>query len=401
MSNDYYFKSLIEAQETLNKIENVENLLLTASKYMGTITKCKSIWFLLDAGETLYALEIYHNGKHKITIDKQKQQKFEIFKEKKFMTFEEGHPILDWIDPHNGARYAFSCSLDLLMYECKIIYFYDDGEKHKSDKVVTHFANFVLSKIAYQLKINTLLSEKEKMNEEISLRNRLLCHDLSNSITVIKNFSLIGQKNNDPEKNRKLWSKVTKAIRAQEDLVRQAKILEAISSGKHHFELEIVDIRSIIEDAIFFFEDRSKEKNIELVATIDEKNQAFHVLAEKTSLSNQVVNNIVSNAIKFSSENSKIILDVRQSKPGEIKLSISDQGIGIPEEIRNSLFSFTEKTSRLGTHGEKGTGFGMPLVKTFMDSYGGSIEIETKEKQDDDDLAHGTTFHLFFKQAKT
>ena len=68
------------------------------------------------------------------------------------------------------------------------------------------------------------------------------------------------------------------------------------------------------------------------------------------------------------------------------------------QDIQKNLFSFTEYTSRTGTMGEKGTGFGMPLVKSFMDLYGGTIEIESREKVKGEE-AHGTTFHLYFQEA--
>ncbi|MFK7824606.1 MAG: sensor histidine kinase [Oligoflexales bacterium] len=397
MNIDYYYRNLIEYQEILNKQESIKKLTKSASSFLGTVTKCQGIWFLIYNPPKIHAIEIYQNGNHEIKLHSEENlQKYSVLSESKFLTFNEGSPILDWINPHNGSRYAYACSSSLLGYGCRIAYFYDDLDKQKSDPVVTHFANFFLTKFAYILKVENLLDEKEKMTEEIRLRNRILCHDLSNYIMKIRITSIKGQKELVHEENVKMWNKVARIAKNQAELVKYVRNLEALSSGKKQYTLEPVCIRSLIEEASFLFEDTLKEKDIEIVHTMKQEEE-YLVLADKTSLSNQVINNVISNAIKFSPKNSKITINFNQTKPGEIKLSIIDQGIGMPEKIKNNLFSFTDKTTRSGTMNEKGTGFGMPLVKAFMDSFNGKVEVETKEKSDENDLEHGTTFHLFFK----
>jgi signal transduction histidine kinase len=86
----------------------------------------------------------------------------------------------------------------------------------------------------------------------------------------------------------------------------------------------------------------------------------------------------------------KILISGKKLDDKTFCLSIVDQGIGIPAEILENLFSLSKKTSRPGTEGESGTGFGMPLVYATMKAYGGRIEIESAENQ-------GTTFKLFFR----
>ena len=79
-------------------------------------------------------------------------------------------------------------------------------------------------------------------------------------------------------------------------------------------------------------------------------------------------------------------------------LSISDQGVGIPRDLIGNIFREDKRTSRKGTKGEEGTGFGMPLVKTYMEYYKAKIEVESIS-EDEDSSNHGTTFLLYF-QAK-
>ena len=82
----------------------------------------------------------------------------------------------------------------------------------------------------------------------------------------------------------------------------------------------------------------------------------------------------------------------------QIILTMTDDGIGIPESILTKLFDDEAKTSRPGTEGEPGTGFGMPIVKSYMDLYEGRIEVLSKVK-DETTEDSGTTFNLYFKIA--
>ncbi|NRA46644.1 MAG: HAMP domain-containing histidine kinase [Oligoflexales bacterium] len=246
---------------------------------------------------------------------------------------------------------------------------------------------------------NRLIENNFKTQELFEQKNklvRLLCHDLNNSITIIKSAAISSLEIADAEKSLKNWQRVMRAVNTQEEMVNHVKTLEAISSGKSVMKLEPVSISKILEDARFIFDEQLKNKGISFV-TLVKGAQDFFVKADEVSLQNQVFNNILSNAIKFSEAGSRITVMAEKISQDQIRISICDEGIGIPEEIRKNLFSFTVHTSRTGTMGEKGTGFGMPLVKSFMDSYGGSIEIESKEKHADN-KDHGTTFHLTFQE---
>ena len=81
-------------------------------------------------------------------------------------------------------------------------------------------------------------------------------------------------------------------------------------------------------------------------------------------------------------------------KEEQIILSIKDNGIGIPQRILDNIFDITKPTSRHGTKGESGTGYGMPLVKKFLEMSNANIEIKTIENPHKD---HGTEILLFFQ----
>lgn len=88
----------------------------------------------------------------------------------------------------------------------------------------------------------------------------------------------------------------------------------------------------------------------------------------------------MSNAIKFSHNNSKINIEIK-NKDQFIELIIEDFGIGIPKNILHDIFSFNSNTNRKGTNGEKGTGYGMPLIKKYTEVMDGSIKIDSIENK--------------------
>ena len=120
----------------------------------------------------------------------------------------------------------------------------------------------------------------------------------------------------------------------------------------------------------------------------------FLIYVERVSFINSVICNILSNACKFSFENSTVEIKAKISN-GYGHILIRDYGIGIPPEILQEIFNLSKATNRLGTKQEEGTGFGMPIVKRYMDLYQGIIQI-TSQEEDTEIGKQGTTVTLQF-----
>ena len=99
------------------------------------------------------------------------------------------------------------------------------------------------------------------------------------------------------------------------------------------------------------------------------------VEAEWASLTGTVLGNLLSNAIKFSHPGATLHVATALAGPATVTLRIEDEGIGIPDDLRPLLFAPDARTSRVGTAGESGTGFGLPLVAMFLDKYGAGIAV--------------------------
>ena len=112
----------------------------------------------------------------------------------------------------------------------------------------------------------------------------------------------------------------------------------------------------------------------------------------------QVLNNLISNSIKFSHPGSSIDITVTEEAGDLTHIAVRDYGVGMNEELLAKIFDTGEPTSHVGTAGEKGTGFGMPVVKSYMKLYGGDIKIKSwPETQYPENC--GTEITLVFKSA--
>ena len=119
-----------------------------------------------------------------------------------------------------------------------------------------------------------------------------------------------------------------------------------------------------------------KEKRI----VVDVRGEdGLRVWAEEVPFVNSVLNNLLTNAVKFSHPGGRIEIRA-ESDPQWVRLSIRDRGIGIPPALLERLRGTQKVASRSGTLGEPGAGFGLRLARKFVESYGGSLEMRSVEK---------------------
>jgi len=248
--------------------------------------------------------------------------------------------------------------------------------------------------------VYVLLNE---LNEEVlKLKNQsiqnlvfILSHDISNPLSVIKG-RLQMLKKNIAEKDMASFEKVQHATQSINQIVDNVRDLYSTELGKKDIELKKIQFEQVVEDIKKNFSDRLQYKKIylnyypNLQSIILESNQGL--------LTHQIIGNLISNAIKFSPEESPINIHAAQDER-LTKIVIEDKGLGIPENIKNQLFEVKAKTSRTGTSGEEGTGFGLPIVKVYVERLGGKISLESKTKEESTE-EHGTRFILEFPNAK-
>lgn len=138
-------------------------------------------------------------------------------------------------------------------------------------------------------------------------------------------------------------------------------------------KLVYFDLQEIVSRVLRTYNDQIIKKNITIINRLDKE---VLVYADENMI-NSVVRNFIHNALKFSFKDDKIIIG-NLRKNHEIKVYVQDFGTGMDDQTRNILFSNTEIASLAGTAGEKGTGIGMIISKTFVELHGGEIGVESE-----------------------
>ncbi|GAB4420889.1 MAG: hypothetical protein OHK0056_31550 [Bacteriovoracaceae bacterium] len=272
--------------------------------------------------------------------------------------------------------------------------------------------HFVLSKLSLDAKIRgstemniaviimsfafkSIVDESLSLMKESSRRYenllRLVVHDSATPLTIIGNSATKLKKDGieSPYLN-----KIAHASTLLNSLISQVRYMSSYSSGKLKIDLEEVDPIELLDKLEFLFEERLREKKISLRKEVYRSSDCT-ICGDTTILLHQILGNLISNAIKFSLTDSVILIKIEETTD-KIKISICDNGIGIPEEKLGTLFAPNFHTSTVGTSGERGTGFGLPLAKTFTTALGGTIDVISSCES----KSHGTEFILAFPKSK-
>ncbi|MDB4335144.1 PAS domain-containing sensor histidine kinase, partial [bacterium] len=223
----------------------------------------------------------------------------------------------------------------------------------------------------------------EKQNAELKGLNTtkdkffsIIAHDLRSPFSALLGMGEV-LKENAKDKD---WSDAEEIINVMhESATNVYELLEnllqwsIIQTDQIKFRPERVCLKNIIDSVLNLTESKAVEKNIHIRTFVDEN----ICMNGDANMMSTVIRNLISNAIKFTPENGKIEVDCRKDDKN-IKISVSDTGVGIREDMMDKLFNVDEKHSTVGTQNEKGTGLGLILCNEFVNIHKGSIKVESE-----------------------
>jgi signal transduction histidine kinase len=219
------------------------------------------------------------------------------------------------------------------------------------------------------------LAEK---NTDVENLLRMLLHDIANTLsTMTLNLLKVKEGDQDPMAGGNEIEKIEKAVDDINSLLAQVRHLKSVKDGKATLPLEPLPLQDLIAEVAVSTQALAWRKGIRVA--LDLCPEILVIQGERTILANIVLTNLLHNAVKFSNKGERIDLRAFQQESWAV-IEIQDYGIGIPEELLEQIFNLNSQTTRLGTQGEKGTGYGMPLVKEYLQMMGGSIDIASHEK---------------------
>ena len=228
-----------------------------------------------------------------------------------------------------------------------------------------------------------LMDTIEYMAKELSLMEEYqrkfisnISHDFRSPLTSIKGFATAMIDGTIPPE---LYNKYLNTICFETDRLTKltSGLIELGKFDSHQALLDIreFDLHSIIKQTVETFEGSCREKYISL-NLIFEGDEA-HVMADKGKIE-QVLYNLIDNAIKFSRNNSDINITTK-SKGNKVIVSVKDYGIGIPKESLKKIWERFYKTDSSRGKDKKGSGLGLSIVREIIQSHGEEIDVISTE----------------------
>ncbi len=235
------------------------------------------------------------------------------------------------------------------------------------------------------LEIEKKKEELQFLNDEKNIFLGMAAHDLHNPLSIIQGYSDLMlerySKSNDTDM-LKMLEKIRKSSIFMLHLIKDLLNISAIESGKVKLNLSNVDLVALMEDCVSMLEMKVEKKKIKIKLHA-EKGIFINADADKLE---QVINNLVTNAIKYSHENTEIKISIEDAS-NEVLIKVEDQGVGIPQNELDSLFRAFVKTSAKTTAGESSTGLGLVISKKIVSEHHGRIWAESS-------IGKGTTFYV-------
>ena len=236
-----------------------------------------------------------------------------------------------------------------------------------------------------ELVMNYSLAERDLL-ELNQLKNKFLgiaAHDLRNPLSSIQGFCSIlmdesmGELN---EEQSECLSIINNASSSMLDLVNELLDVSVIESGKLALKFESSSLNELLENKIRQNAIISQKKNITIHPDLAELPE----LVFDRNRIGQVVDNLISNAIKFSPFESNIYIELKRDG-NTARISVRDEGPGISPGDQAKLFGEFQKLSARPTGEEKSTGLGLAIVKKIIEAHRGTIEVDSR-------LGEGSTF---------
>lgn len=199
-----------------------------------------------------------------------------------------------------------------------------------------------------------------------------ITHEIRNPLhTISGSLEMLQLKNLSEEKKERYLETAARQTERINRLFKDLMTLQRYDSDSYFIEKKPFDIQLILKDIEELFKNRAAEKGLTL--NIDKKNAA--VFADPNKIE-QVLENLVSNAIKYTNEG-EINVSTEESKD-HLKIEVSDTGIGISESHLSRLFDRFYRTDKARSRDKGGTGLGLSVVKSILTAHGATIHVSSE-----------------------
>ena len=234
----------------------------------------------------------------------------------------------------------------------------------------------------YEAELEKSAEQAKNANEAKTRFLFNMSHDIRTPMNAIVGFSGLLEKNLQNEKKAKEYlEKIQSSSNLLLMIINQVLEMARIESGTAVLQLKAEDMDALFHRVNTVFEEDIRKKNLQYHAVLDVRHH--YIVCDQTKLQ-EIMLNIISNAIKYTSEGDSIHVEIHEAvseNPSKIRyiFSCEDTGIGMSEEYLPHIY---EEFSREHTSTENkvpGTGLGLPIIKSMIELMGGSIQVESRQ----------------------
>lgn len=213
---------------------------------------------------------------------------------------------------------------------------------------------------------------------------RTVAHDLRNPLGGVASLaSLMATENTYTEEQKELINLIKETSNNSIELINEILDATENNQGKISKDLEMVEINGLLNHSVELLRFKAAEKNQQIILEMLETPVELYISREKIW---RVISNLISNAIKFSKTDSLIQVGIADRKD-YVKIWVKDNGIGVPDEIKDKIFNMFTDAKRIGTAGERSFGLGLSICKQIVENHHGKIWFESEVNK-------GTTFFI-------
>lgn len=209
-----------------------------------------------------------------------------------------------------------------------------------------------------------------------------MSHEIRTPINGIVGMANLLSQNPSPVERETYLSAIKHSAENLTVIINDILDLAAIESGKLKFEKIAFNLRDLLPSLISTFTYQAREKRIQVDYQIDDSLNKI-LLGDPVRL-NQILINLVSNAVKFTHNGSiKIHCTVERESKGTswVRIEVEDTGVGIPQEKLNTIFESFSQADASVTRKYGGTGLGLTIVKQLVELQKGSISVRSREHE--------------------
>jgi len=231
--------------------------------------------------------------------------------------------------------------------------------------------------------------ELTELNVEKNYIIGIVAHDLKSPLNNLKGLlDVFRMRFKEPtEEQNKYMELMTKAVERMKSMIHRILDVNAVEQKDLNINMKEVDLAVLVNNLVTEKLESAANKKIHIKTEISDRKYLAKVDDE---FYYQVMENLITNAIKFSPFDRNIYL-ILNDENGKVRTEVKDEGPGINEEERNKLFKKFSKLSARPTNGESSTGLGLSIVKRYVEAMNGNVWCESQ-------IGKGTSFFVEFEK---